>query len=302
MKAVLCTITGAALLFLSHAGPLAQTPLGNAFTYQGRLEQSGGPVTASADFEFSLWDALTAGSMVGSILPVDSVMVEDGLFTVRLDFGIAVFDGDARWLEINVRSPAGGGSFSTLTPRQPLTASPYSLQTRGIFVDDSLNVGIGTTTPDANLHVADQIKISGGAPGVGKVLTSDASGLGSWEAISGAVPSGAIMFFNQSTCPLGWTELLVARGRYLMGLPTNGELLAVVGDTLSNKEDRPTGQHRHYGSYYRNNVSGGVIPGTGTISEQPLLATIPRYQQEGTVIETAGTNAPYLQCLVCVKD
>ncbi|WP_312900657.1 tail fiber domain-containing protein [Chryseobacterium taichungense] len=44
------------------------------------------------------------------------------------------------------------------------------------------NVGIGTTTPDANakLDVNGQIKISGGTPGVGKVLTSDANGLASW--------------------------------------------------------------------------------------------------------------------------
>ncbi|MFB3390305.1 tail fiber domain-containing protein [Flavobacterium sp. LAR06] len=44
------------------------------------------------------------------------------------------------------------------------------------------NVGIGTTTPSAKLDVAGTIKISGGAPGAGKVLTSDATGLASWVA------------------------------------------------------------------------------------------------------------------------
>ena len=47
------------------------------------------------------------------------------------------------------------------------------------------NVGIGTTAPGAKLEVAGQIKITGGTPGADKVLTSDASGLASWQASSG---------------------------------------------------------------------------------------------------------------------
>ncbi|MDP2815593.1 MAG: hypothetical protein Q8O19_02810, partial [Rectinemataceae bacterium] len=47
------------------------------------------------------------------------------------------------------------------------------------------NVGIGTYTPTAKLEVAGQVKITGGSPGAGKVLTSDASGLASWLAGGG---------------------------------------------------------------------------------------------------------------------
>jgi trimeric autotransporter adhesin len=47
---------------------------------------------------------------------------------------------------------------------------------------DAVNVGIGTTTPGARLEVAGQIKITGGAPSVGAVLTSDAGGLATWQA------------------------------------------------------------------------------------------------------------------------
>ncbi len=42
-------------------------------------------------------------------------------------------------------------------------------------------MGLGTDTPDAKLDVAGQVKISGGSPGIGKVLTSDATGLATWE-------------------------------------------------------------------------------------------------------------------------
>ncbi len=51
-----------------------------------------------------------------------------------------------------------------------------------LFWDDSNNrLGIATLSPDATLEVAGQIKITGGTPGLGKVLTSDASGLGTWQ-------------------------------------------------------------------------------------------------------------------------
>ena len=52
--------------------------------------------------------------------------VTNGLFTVTLDFGTAAFQGDARWLQIAVR-PTGGGSYTTLAPRQALTATPYAM-------------------------------------------------------------------------------------------------------------------------------------------------------------------------------
>jgi len=42
-----------------------------------------------------------------------------------------------------------------------------------------------TVTAAGNVEVANQIQIAGGAPGVGKVLTSDATGLATWQTPSG---------------------------------------------------------------------------------------------------------------------
>jgi uncharacterized protein (TIGR02145 family) len=43
------------------------------------------------------------------------------------------------------------------------------------------NVGIGTSTPSAKLHVNGTFKVVDGTQGAGKILTSDATGLASWQ-------------------------------------------------------------------------------------------------------------------------
>ena len=65
-----------------------------------------------------------------------------------------------------------------------------------LFVDGdgTSNVGIGTLSPTAKLEVNGQVKITGGTPGAGKVLTSDASGLASWTT-----PSGTTLITNPGT-------------------------------------------------------------------------------------------------------
>ena len=49
------------------------------------------------------------------------------------------------------------------------------------------NVGIGTNSPMAKLDVAGIIKIADGTQGIGKILTSDANGLSSWQAAGWAI-------------------------------------------------------------------------------------------------------------------
>ena len=98
--------------------------LKSTFSYQGVLEDGTGPITDTCDLEFKLWDDPTAGSQIPPTVTKTGVPVTDGLFTVNLDFGGGVFAGDARWLGIDVRCPAGSGGYEALSPRQPLSPAP----------------------------------------------------------------------------------------------------------------------------------------------------------------------------------
>jgi len=111
-------------------------------------------VNGTADLRFRLYDALSGGNQVGLQITKGNVTVSAGVFNVELDFGVSAFNGDERWLEIDVRSPSGPGTYETLSPRQALLATPYSVQTRGIYVSLANNVGIGTSTPSRLLHVS----------------------------------------------------------------------------------------------------------------------------------------------------
>lgn len=129
---VLLTLTSSllilAVLLVATAGfTAAQAPVTTGFTYQGHLKDSGLPVNDTCDFRFGLWDAESGGTQVGATQTVANLNVGDGRFTTQLDFGPGAFDGQARWLAITVRCPAGGGAYTSLTPRQPLSAAPYAL-------------------------------------------------------------------------------------------------------------------------------------------------------------------------------
>lgn len=97
-----------------------------AFTYQGRLNQNGAPAAGTFDLQFGLFAAPSGGVPVAGAVTHSSVGVTNGLFTVLLNFGSTAFDVADRWLDIAVR-PRGSGTFAPLTPRQPITPTPYAI-------------------------------------------------------------------------------------------------------------------------------------------------------------------------------
>jgi trimeric autotransporter adhesin len=120
----LLSAAGLSLLLLAGAGHVsAQT---TAFTYQGRLDVSGAPAEGLYELSVALWDSDSGGNALGGPVTVPNVPVTNGLFTVSLDFGLELFTGAPRWLQLGVRTN-GAAFFTGLTPRQPLTAAPQAL-------------------------------------------------------------------------------------------------------------------------------------------------------------------------------
>ncbi|MHC4697989.1 MAG: hypothetical protein ACYTFA_14750 [Planctomycetota bacterium] len=205
MKHVIFRLSVVGLLTPLLADAAFGEAVGTAFTYQGQLKQAGVPVSATCDFEFTLWDDPTSAEpsgQVGDALVFDGaggnpppIALANGLFTVELDFGANAFDGQARWLEVSVACPSGVGASATLSPRQALTATPYALQTRGIFVDDEGEVGIGTPDPSTALEVTGTVKAY--------LFVGDGSGLTGLPSSSPWTTSGGDIFYTDGGVGIG---------------------------------------------------------------------------------------------------
>jgi hypothetical protein len=119
----------AAVLLLLPTFNLQLSPAhaqGTAFTYQGRLDSSGAPVSGSYDFTFTLFVTNASGVAIAGPVTNAATIVSNGLFTTTINFGTGVFTGGSNWLELAVRTNATGG-FNTLAPRQPVTPTPYAI-------------------------------------------------------------------------------------------------------------------------------------------------------------------------------
>jgi hypothetical protein len=80
-----------------------------------------------------------------------------------------------------------GGNINDNTAGSEAMDLSFQTSTNGLFglsekmrIKDNGNIGIGTITPTEKLDIAGKIKITDGSEGVGKVLVSNAIGVGSW--------------------------------------------------------------------------------------------------------------------------
>jgi hypothetical protein len=187
---------------------------------------------------FQLYDAGTGGSQVGTPI-TRTVPVNDGLFTVALDFGSSVFTGDARWLGIQVKCP-GDAAYVSLG-RQALTAAPYALYAASAW---RLGGNAGTT------------------PGVDYLGTSDSVTL--TLAVNGAAALRLVPDADSSNVIGGHSANSVAAG-------VRGATIGGGGnDTYPN---RVTDHYATVGGGYDNTASGGyatVGGGVGNTASGPL--------------------------------
>jgi hypothetical protein len=67
------------------------------------------------------------------------------------------------------------------------------------------NTGIGTLNPSSRLEVNGQLKITGGNPGMGKILTSDDNGLASWQESASNIwqENDGSIYYNSGNVGIG---------------------------------------------------------------------------------------------------
>lgn len=188
----------------------------------------------------------------------------------------------------------GGGAYA-------VTIKKNSVRSSSIKDGQVLNADIGDGAVTAS-------KIAAGVSPTGPPGPPGQNGT------NGTAPAGGVMFFNLASCPSGWTELTTGRGRYIVGRPSGGTLAGTAGTALTNLENRPVGQHNHPitdpGHTHTTEIGIGVtddINGLGLDLAQQAGELFFDSDSATTGItvnnagSVAGTNAPYLQLLVCQK-
>jgi len=118
------------------------TALGTAFTYQGRLDDTGQCADGYYAFQFSLWDQQAPGGtkLFDNTTDTSEVLVTNGLFTVTLDFGPAAFTGNTYYLDTMVHTNTFP-TFTDLSPRLLIMPTPYA-----IYAETSGGVAPGSIT------------------------------------------------------------------------------------------------------------------------------------------------------------
>jgi|GEM_PF-1082229 len=163
----------------------------------------------------------TSNSLVLGGTGADQVNVGIGTtspnFLLQIGRTDANFTQDAR-IGLGTRNGSSNRMWSIGTRHGSTSAAPnYGFYIRDenanayrLVIDwQNGNVAIGDSVPTAKLDVAGQVRIRGGTPGAGKVLTSDINGLASWQ-----MPA-------PQTLSISGTTLSISGGNSVF-LPANG--------------------------------------------------------------------------------
>ena len=137
---------------------------GNAFSFQGRLNDGTTPANGSYDLQFRLYNAATGGTQIGTTTALHpNTTLINGVFSVTLDFGAAAFNNpNSVFIEIRIRPNGSPNAYTILGPRQQLTVVPFAVRaanatnadnaTRAIRADgadNALNADFATTATTA---------------------------------------------------------------------------------------------------------------------------------------------------------
>jgi hypothetical protein len=306
MKTQLTVHLMAALIGVVFTAELMAQP--TAFTYQGQLTENGVPATGFYDLEFTLYDSSGGVSIVGGPLTNNATAVSNGLFTVTLDFGFAVFDGNDRWLEIRAVTN-GGGAFTTLSPRQQITSTPYAIRAGNLT-----SGGLSSTYSEAvtfnnpsNVFVGDGSSLSGihsldaadGAPtdavfvnntgSVGVGTVSPQVRLHVQDGAAGLLPNSnarLVVERNNST----WINILApdaSESGVLFGNPAKGS--AAAGVVFNSSATTNGLQFRVNGNSTKMVIEADGDVGIGTTSPQGRLHVVGPTVVQGLIAPPASS-------------
>jgi len=100
---------------------------GNAFSFQGKLNDGANPANGRYDLEFKLFDAILGGTQIGPTVARPGTTLINGVFSVTLDFGAQAFQNpNSIFIEIAIRPFGSPNQLTILGPRQQLTVVPFA--------------------------------------------------------------------------------------------------------------------------------------------------------------------------------
>ena len=264
---LLVAVSFALVLSQARLAP-AGVPLAETFLYQGQLLDGGSAPTGEYDFKFEIWDTYILGSQVGPTLTRGGVTVTDGVFTVGLDFGAQYFDGQDLYLQIGVRpGPASDPDpYTTLTPRQMVTAAPYATTALHLTLPQDITVNTGDT--------ALWIHNTGGGGCARFYIDNPSNTLGAlYGSTNGSGP--AVRGYNNGTGRAGYFDIANA---------ANGED-ALYAKTIG------TGNAGYFEVYNANNNVAAVQAETNAMTGRAVHGLATRtgdYTNYGGYFEAAG--------------
>ena len=139
-----------------------------------------------------LWGGVSAQVGIGTTTPSNDLDVESGDATKTAIEINNTSTGDPK---INFQFGVSAPTFSigidnSDADKFKIGTSALETNTR-LTIDASGNVGIGTTSPSTKLHLDGTFRLVDGNQSNGKVLTSDANGVATWQTASGgSLPAG----------------------------------------------------------------------------------------------------------------
>jgi len=249
------------LTFILLATYVSAEAQGSAFTYQGKLTDGGNPANAQYDFIFRLFDS--SGTQIGRDLEKADIQVTGGVFTVSLNFGGSPFaNGGADTLEIATRPGASTGLYTTLTPRQPLTSSPYALKSVGASSADALSVACVLCVTDSHIQSIEGGKVTGTV-----ASASTAAVAGNVTGVVG-ISNGGTGSSTKNFVDLSTNQTIVGNKNFVQTTMLNGANITTLTSTASATFN---------GSVAFNNANpvtvSGVLDVSGAVSAEQFLGS-----------------------------